>query len=94
MLRPDWLSYYLAAIDFKGLQGLLTQSPFGLEELLLNRHLTYYIDSVKPLISAWEFLQEHDILTSSLLHVNNQDLIHTLHTCTADSIKVALGIGN
>ena len=39
--------------------------------------------------------QEHDIfLTFSLLHVRNQDLIHTLHTCTAGSIKVALGIGN
>ena len=38
--------------------------------------------------------QEHDILTFSLLHVNNQDLIHTLLTCTAVSIRVALGIGN
>ena len=38
--------------------------------------------------------QEHDILTVSLLHVNNQDLIHTLHTRTAGSMKVALGIGN
>ena len=38
--------------------------------------------------------QEHDILTFSLLHVNNQDLIHTLHTCTAGSIKAAFGIGN
>ena len=38
--------------------------------------------------------QEHDILTFSLLHVNNQDLIHSLHTCTAGSVKVALGIGN
>ena len=38
--------------------------------------------------------QEHDILTFRLLHVNiNQDLIHTL-TCTAGSLKVALGIGN
>ena len=37
--------------------------------------------------------EEHDILTFCLLHVNNQDLIHTL-TCTAGSIKVALGIGN
>ena len=37
--------------------------------------------------------QEHDFLTFRLLHVNNQDLIHTL-TCTAGSIKVALGIGN
>ena len=33
-------------------------------------------------------------LPFSLLHVNNQDLIHTLHTCTAGLIKVALGIGN
>ena len=41
-----------------------------------------------------EKFQEHDILTFSLLHVNNQDLIHTLLTCTAVSIKVALGIGN
>ena len=38
--------------------------------------------------------QEHDILTFSLLHVNNQDLILTLHICTAGSIKVALGLGN
>ena len=38
--------------------------------------------------------QEHGILTSSLLRVNNQDLVHTLHTYTAGSIKVALGIGN
>ena len=38
--------------------------------------------------------QEHDILTFCLLHVNNQDLIRTLHTCTAGSIKVALGFGN
>ena len=37
--------------------------------------------------------QEHDILTFRLLRVNNQDLIHTL-TCTAGSLKVALGIGN
>ena len=39
--------------------------------------------------------QEHVIfLTFSMLHVNNQDLIHTLYTCTAGSINVALGIGN
>ena len=38
--------------------------------------------------------QGHDILTFSLLHVNNQDLIHSLHTCTPGSVKVALGIGN
>ena len=38
--------------------------------------------------------QEHDILTFSLLHVNNQDLILTLPICTAGSIKVALGNGN
>ena len=37
--------------------------------------------------------QEHDILTFRLLHVNNQDLIHKL-TCTAGSLKVALGIRN
>ena len=38
--------------------------------------------------------QKHDILTFSLLLVNNQDSIHTLHICTAGPIKVALGIGN
>ena len=38
--------------------------------------------------------QEHDILTFSLLHVNNQDLILTLPICTAGSVKVALGNGN
>ena len=38
--------------------------------------------------------QEHDILTFSLLHVNNQDLILTLPICTAGSITVALGNGN
>ena len=37
--------------------------------------------------------QEHDILTLSLLHVNNQDLTLTLPICTAGSIKVALGNG-
>ena len=48
-------------------------------EIIYYRHLTYYIYSVKPkmviflLGNSWEF-QEHDILTFSLSHVNNQDL--------------------
>ena len=58
-----------------------------------------YIDLVKPKMVIFclgipKTFQEHDILTFSLLHVNNQDLIRTLHICTAGSIKVALGIGN
>ena len=69
-------------------------------EIIYYRHLTYSI--LTHLSLKWLFFclgipkkfQEHDILTFSLLHVNNQDLIHTLHTCTAGSIKVALGIGN
>ena len=70
-------------------------------EIIYYRHLTYY-SILTHLSLKWLFFclgipkkfQEHDILTFSLLHVNNQDLIHTLHTCTAGSIKVALGIGN
>ena len=48
-----------------------------------------YIDLVKPKMVIFclgipKTFQEHDILTFSLLHVNNQD----------GSITVALGIGN
>ena len=68
-------------------------------EIIYYKHLTYHIDSVKPKMVIFCFgipkkFQEHVILTFSLLYVINQDLIHTLHTCTAGSIKVALGIGN
>ena len=68
-------------------------------EIIYYRHLTYHIDSVKPKMLIFRLgipkkFQEHDILTFSLLHVNNQDLILTLHICTAGSIEVALGIGN
>ena len=49
-------------------------------EIIYYRHLTYYIDSVKPKMVFFclgipKKFQEHDILTFSLLHVNNQDLI-------------------
>ena len=54
-------------------------------EIIYYRHVTYYIGSVNL---TWLFfclgipkkIKEHDIMTLSLLHVNNRDL--------------ALGIGN
>ena len=61
------------------------------DEIIYYRHLTYYIHSVNP--KMFIVSEEHDILTFSLLHVNNQDLTHTLHTSTAGSINVALALG-
>ena len=55
-------------------------------EIIYYRHLTYYIDSVISLkwlffcLGVPKMFQEHDILTFSLLHVNNT--------------YIALGIGN
>ena len=62
----------------------------------------FKIPTLPPKSLKWLFFyfgipkkfQEHDILKSSLLRVNNQDLVHTLYTCTAGSIKLAVGIGN
>ena len=54
------------------------------DEIVYYRHLTYYIDSVKPTMFFFFCLgipkkfQEHDtFLTFSLLHVRYRDLIHT-----------------